>query len=235
MRNLVVFRGDYTEVKWPEAVCKNIHKCIIAPMKEQGILTDIMFCTYPSDMEKLKIYETYFNPVNIHYTKSGQIVNFKESLKLVHRIYQKYDYVIFLRFDIIYKMNINEWNIFTKEGVILPYRENSKLYPTGKFYGDAIIVISKSALLEVAYNLLACNIDTFICLHNISTIIQIKSPDIIIHTIIDGSYQSNTGLRMGDLRLNPIYIQVKYAYVGADKHLYLECLNDVNSTSFTDL
>jgi hypothetical protein len=132
-------------------------------------------------------------------------------------------------------MNINEWNIFTKEGVILPYRENSKLYPTGKFYGDAIIVISKSALLEVAYNLLACNIDTFICLHNISTIIQIKSPDIIIHTIIDGSYQSNTGLRMGDLRLNPIYIQVKYAYVGADKHLYLECLNDVNSTSFTDL
>jgi hypothetical protein len=234
MRNLIVFRGDYAQVRYPKAVCKNLHSYVLQYMKEKGIGIDVIFCTYPSDIDKLKVYENSFNPINIYYTESGQVLNFKESLRRAHDIYNKYDYIIFLRFDIVYKMNISEWDIFTKEGVILPYKERTNYYDTQSLYGDVIIVMSQYVFSEAAYALLSCNVNAFHLLHNISSIIQSRSPHITIHTIVDGHYQSNTGLKMHDTRLNPIYIQVRYAYAGADKHLYLEYLNDPDSIDFVD-
>ena len=122
-------------------------------------------------------------------------------------------------------MNINV-DIFNKEGIIFPYKEDSEeIFNSRRLYGDVIIIISKSSFLLVVDSLVNSNIQEYQppnCLHNIGSIIQKKVPNMLIHTIVEGYYQSRTVLAVDDPRLNPIYIQVKYPYNGNDKHLYSE-------------
>jgi len=230
-----LFRGTFNKVEDPTKICINILKYIIEPLHSNNIDTDIIFCTYQTNLDKLKIYETYLKPIKIIYTNNGQNINFKESLMFIKDIYDTYDYIIFLRFDVIYKMNIIDWNISNKDGLILPFKEDSEhVFKTKNYYGDVIIIIHKLSYLNFlnAFNLAFNNHlnDYIVCgganiiLHNLVSIVQKYNPNTNINTIVDGYYQSNTGVPENDIRLSPIYIQVKYTYYGSDKSLYLEYL-----------
>ena len=230
MKVLIIFRGDYSLVDYPRMVCKNIHKHIIQPLIDENICFHTMFSTYKTDLAKLGVYESALNPIKIQFSEyvseHGQIKNFKDALVMANDTLTPYDYILFLRFDIVYKMNIKEWNIFGKDGLILPYKENSELtFLERGFYGDCIIIFSQYAFTDAVYSLMSANFNDFFLLHNIAYLIRRRSIDIDVHTIINDYYQSNTGLLEGDKRLNPIYIQVKYEYHGTDKDKYTECLN----------
>ena len=223
MKVLLVFRGDYNLVTDPTFVCNNIQKYITEPMKENNIGVDIIFCTYKSNLDKLKIYELSLKPNKIYFTSNGQIINFKESLTLVKDMHCLYDYVIFLRFDAIYKTDINKWNIFNREGVTLPFKEDSEgLFNSHGFYSDIIIIIHKLSFLDVVNSVTHAGLDMFPCntLHAIGTIIKKQYSDIKINTILDGYYQSNTQYPSDDIRLSPLHILVKHPYSGSDKHLF---------------
>lgn len=226
MKSLIIFRGDYSYVTTPEVVCKNLLKYIVSPMREKNHVIDVIFCTYQSNLDKLKIYEEFLNPIGIHFTETGQINNFKASLQIVKDTYEKniYDHILFLRFDVIYKINIDDWNIFNNDGITFPFKEDTiELFNSYKYYSDIIIILSNSIFLDVANFLINTNNQAYRppnCLHNIFQIVQSNNNTIRVHTILDGYYQSNTMLTPNDPRLSPLHIQVKYEYRGKDKDLY---------------
>jgi hypothetical protein len=229
MRILIAFRGDYSVVNNPSAVCSNIKEKIIDPLRSKGDEVDILFFTYRTDMAKLGIYESHLYPIHTSFTNGGQIINFGEAMHYIKDIYDIYDYVLFLRFDIIYKMSIDKWNIFNK-GITFTYKEESKeLFMSHHFYGDVIISISKDSFKDILYALICTPPVEFIkhTLHQFGSIIQESYPHIQVSTILEGYFQSNTGIPEGDPRLNPLYIQVKYVYNGSDKELYTKYLNIV--------
>jgi hypothetical protein len=225
MKLLLVFRGDYKQVDNPDFVCENIKKQIIRPLEQQDSSADIIFCTYNHDMPKLDAYISALNPMGILYTNNGQVPNFKEALWFVSDVHNDYDYIIFLRFDIIYKKSIRYWNVFKKEGLIMTFKEDSEqFFIRNSLYGDVIIIISKQSYTPIMKSLIGTHDSHYVpltCLHNIYTIVKYFHPEISIHTIVDGYYQSKTSLPAGDVRLNPLYIQVKYEYHGADRDQWL--------------
>lgn len=228
MKTLIVFRGDYSTVANPKFICQNIKQNVIEPMKEKSIDVDVIFCTYPSDLNKLNTYASTLNPVQIYFTTNGQISNFKESMSKIKNIYDQYDYILFLRFDIFYKMNIMNFNIFDKDGIIFPYKEDSQhLFASETYYSDIVIIFSKSIFINVMDTLFDANMfdyQPFNTLHSIAKIVNKKYPDIKMHTMIDGYYQSNTELSADDIRLSPLFIQVKKPYFGKDRELYLSTM-----------
>ena len=235
MRYLIIFRGHHSlkenrkgiahsGIVDPKFVCNNIQRYILEPLKSNNNV-DIMFSTYNSNLENLKIFQSYLSPIKTFFTNNGQIINFKETLGLLSNIYDTYDHIIFLRFDIIYKKNILEWNFFDKEGIIYPFKEESleESHSLTRYYGDAIIIVSKSWFLNVSECIIKCHISEFIPeggFHNTPFLIQKSFPHIKIHTIVEGYYQSYTGLELGNPRINPIFIQVRYNYYQSDKAYY---------------
>jgi len=225
MKILLVFRGDYRQVERPEFVCENIIKQIIKPIQEQNNSVDVVFCTYIDDVSKLNVYISAINPMGILFTDNGQVPNFKQALSFVYDVHNDYDYIIFLRFDIIYKKSIDCWNVFDKEGLIMTFKEDTEQFFNEKrLYGDVIIIMSKSSYTKIMESIIETHDFRFFpptCLHNIYTMVKEFYSEISIHTIVDGYYQSKTSLPAGDTRLNPLYIQVKYEYNGADKSEWL--------------
>jgi hypothetical protein len=219
---LVAFRGAYDYVKNPTMVCYNIIKNVITSTTYD---VDVYFFTYDNDLDKLKIYDYYLKPKKIYFTEDGQIENFKESLQILENYYKNYDYVLFLRFDIIYKMPI--LNLCTKDGITFTYKEDTiEIFKTFGLYGDVIICISSSHFSEIRNALLCENagVEYFPhrTLHSLSSIINKRFPNVPTNTMIDGYYQSNTSMPVGDQRLNPIYIQVRHPYHGIDRLLYFD-------------
>jgi hypothetical protein len=229
MKFLIVFRGGYDRITDPGFLCRNVIKQIIEPLTQDGHTVETIFFTYNTDPAKLKIYSDNLHPKNISFTSSGQIINFKEALHGLKPIYSEYDYILFFRFELIYKMNIMEWNLFDKEGVILPYKEACYERGTpGELYGDNIIIFTKKYFMQIVDLMLNPTWPYFgnginATLHNIGTHIKNNHPDIPLHCIVDGYYQSFSRLPPGDIRLNPLYIQMHYAigYNGTDADLWL--------------
>jgi hypothetical protein len=231
MKILIVFRCDYSYIKDPNLICNNIIEYIIEPLLQQKIDFDIVFCTYPNDLDKLKIWELLISPIKIYYTESGQIANFIESLDKIKDIYNQYDYFLFLRMDIIYKVKISEWNVFKNEGLTLAFKEDSQeIFERIEYFSDIIIIISKSAFLKVkdalynVYNGKLPNHKDESHLHLLAKKVKTVYPDIQIHTILDGYFQSNTFfcyktntyMNSDDERINPLFIVAKYPYMGPE-------------------
>lgn len=215
MKILIIFRGGYTRVSNPQHVCNNVLKYIIAPLKDLNHIINIAFYTYNNDKDKLKIYTDSFNPIKIVFTESGQIINFKTALLDLKNLYKEYDTLIFLRFELIYTMNIIDWNILDKEGIILPFRENSiDMYEKEGLYGDNIIILSNKYFLMITDLIMQHNFTHNIdhlnplnaTLHDLGLIIHKKNPGIPFHCILDGYYQSLSPTNP-EVQ-NPIYIQV---------------------------
>lgn len=231
---LIVFRGACDRVSDINHVCKNVIKNIIKPLENMGndaeehststskSNVDVLFFTYDDDLNKLKIYESYFNPKKIYFTQNGQIENFKEALTILENYYKSYDHILFLRFDIIYKMTIRELFCF-QSGITLSFKEDSiHFFNERNLYGDVIICISCSYFPKIITALLETKTEDYCFLHSIGSTINKKFPDVPINTMVDGYYQSNTSIPVDDQRLNPIYIQVRHPYHGKDRLQYFD-------------
>jgi hypothetical protein len=185
-------------------------------------------------LEKLDILTRELTPKAIHYTEEGQIINFKKAVKDISLRYSQYDYVIFLRFEIVYKIDILKWNIFSQSGVIFPFKENCiTLFNARNLYSDIIIAVSNeylqqfSAVLDSADSSEYTNTNS---LHNLATIIQRHDYDLPIRIMIEGFYQSNTSLEGEDERLNPMFIMLHFRYRGRDIEEFKKYLSSDQDT-----
>jgi len=226
---LLVFRGSYSRVKNIDHVCKNINTYIIEPLLLHNYLPDIVFSTYNDDLAKLDIYKKYLSPKQILFTNSyiHQLTNFKETLHTIKSIYSEYTYILFLRFEAIYKISISKWNFYNKIGVILPFKNNSKEhFEKTQWYDDNIIIFSNDYYEQCSNILINASTHIFIpefTLHNIPTILHQTDTTIPIHCIVEGFFESNSITYDNyDEHVSPLYILVHYPYLGKDKDLFLE-------------
>jgi len=226
---LIVFRGGYTRVQNIEHVCKNIIEYIIDPLRLDNYVPDIIFSTYRDDLAKLDIYTKHLSPILTTFTNGTirQITNFKETLNTIKSIYSQYSYIIFLRFEAIYKIPITKWDFYNKTGVLFPFKEDSKeIFEKYQWYNDNIIIISNNFYQQCADILISAPTHLFspggITLHNIPTILHQTDATIPIHCLVEGFYQSNSITYDNyDEHVSPLYILVHYPYLGKDRDQFM--------------
>ena len=228
MKVLLVFRGGYSKID-PALLSKNIHDKVFTPLTENKIEYSTLFYTYATDLEKLNALKEGLNASEVNYTQDGQIINFKEAIKDICKRHDTYDYTIFLRFEIVYKLDIMKWNIFTQSGVIFPFKENCfTLFTSTNQYSDIIIAVSKECIKPLSSVLDQADISEYTntnTLHNLGTIINRHDYDIPVLCMLEGYYQSNTSLDRDDDRLNPMFIMLHYRYNGRDKNEFMAYLS----------
>lgn len=213
MKTLFVFRGGFRKRNIePELVCRNIHKNIFKPLIENNNNYDVVFQTY--NFPELEIFKNNYNPINVYITEqknSTQIINFSNALENIKPIYENYDNIVFLRFEVIYKKPIFESNILNNEGLILPYKEDSEeLFKSHEYYSDIIICITKKYFLDFFHIVNSKpNKFTIGALHEIGKFCKDKMP---INSIIDGYWQSSSGWRRNDSRLSPLFVLTHHPY-----------------------
>ena len=225
MKILIIFRGGYSRVPDPEFVCKNIEQYIVLPLSKDKHIFDVVFSTYNENPQKLEIFNKHLNPIKTFFTQNGQIINFKETLNNIKPLYDEYDYILFLRFEAIYKIPINEWNFQNKEGLILPFKEHTeKLFNETGWYNDNIIIVSKSSFETFYHSIIQAGHNLFHpdnTLHNIVNIIRRNDNTIQVHCLVDGYFQSNVSYcPQIEGHMSPLYILVHYPYTGKDRHLF---------------
>jgi hypothetical protein len=227
MKVLIVFRGGYARID-PTLLVKNICDKVYTPLIKNKIEYTTVLYTYPTDTERLTILKEGLGVRDIHFTKEGQIENFTEAVHGISMLYSDYDYIIFLRFEIIYKIDIMNWNIFNRSGLFFPFKENCiTLFTATRQYSDIIIAISKeyvkplSLVIDTVDRNQYTNTNT---LHNLGFIVERKDYYIPVVCMLDGFYQSNTSLALGDDRLNPMFIMSHYKYNGSDRKEFSEYL-----------
>ena len=213
MKFLFVFRGGFRKRNIePELICRNIHKNIFKPLLENNHEYDIVFQTY--NFSELEIFKNNFKPLNVYVTESNtstQIINFNNALDNIKPIYENYDIIIFLRFEVIYKKNILEWDIFNNEGLTLPYKEDSEeLFKSHEFYSDIVICITKKYFTDF-YDIVNSKPTKFTigAIHEIGRVCKHKIP---INCIVDGYWQSSSGWKRDDRRLSPLFILTHHPY-----------------------
>jgi hypothetical protein len=222
---LIIFRGGYNRVSNVEFVAKNIKQYIIEPLKYSNLKFNVLFSTYNENSEKLEIYKKYLEPSKIFFTSNGQIINFKESLENIKTIYEEYSHIVFLRFEAIYKIPIRTWNFFNREGLILPFKEDTPaIFNRHGWYNDSIIILSTSFYLKIKEAVLTASNHLFqpaTTLHNLANIVKLYDKSIPIEVLVDGFFQSNSpGFPQIDGHLSPFYILVHYPYYGSDRTIY---------------
>jgi len=194
MKILIVFRAGYSRITDPETVINNIQKYILKPLSQHKVT--VIFSTYNEDSSKLNVYKEKLRPEHVYIHQknqdnNGQVINFKDqTLPLLENV--DHDYVFFLRFEMIYKLNVFDWGIFNKEGMFFPYKEdNEDLFTKHNWYSDTIIIVSKKYFDIFRKTIMSTPLDDFIplyTLHNIANLVK----DVPVHCIIDGYYNSNT-------------------------------------------
>ena len=71
-----------------------------------------------------------------------QYLNFYYGMINIQPFVKDYDKIIFLRFDICYKINIMKWNIFNDKGIGFTFKDyNDEYFKKMNTHGDCIIVI----------------------------------------------------------------------------------------------
>ena len=224
---LIIFRGGCSRVNDPTLVCKNIELQVLNPLRSR-VNVDIIFSTSSKGDPKVDTFRTHLQPKQIIYTASGQIVNFQETLLNLQNIYSRYTHIIFLRFELLYKVSFDSLSILDTNGLRLPYKEDSQeLFDSHKYYGDCIIMISTDHFANVSKALLDADFDTISTgkghdiLHRIVTVVLAAFPETPVTCILDGFFQSNTHYCGNSIKLNPLYIMTHYPYCG-DKQYFLD-------------
>lgn len=222
---LIVFRGGCSRVNIPTLICKNIEMQILGPLRSK-VNVDIIFSTSSKQDENIDTFNSLLRPMQIFYTSSGQIVNFQETFTNLQSKYLKYTHIIFLRFEVIYKVTFDTLNILDTIGIRLPYKEDSQeLFYSHKYYGDCIIVISRDHFANISRALLDADFNTISSgyghdiLHKIVTVILVSFPQTPISCILNGFFQSNTNYSADNIKLNPLYILTHYPYYGDKQYL----------------
>jgi len=232
MKVLLAFRGGFSRIQ-PKYLCKNIRDKIFAPLEANGIDYTTVFFTNTYDASKCDALKEGLKPESIYMTQDGQLNNFNQAINTIVSTYTTYDYIVFLRFELIYKIDILRWNIF-QEGFVVPYKENCPLvFSVSNLYSDTIICISKDYVERVKTVYSNFFMKEHLhgeSLHDFVTWLQLYDKSIPIHCMLDGFYQSNTGLEAGDDRINPLYIMSHFKYLAYDRDQYIEYLPEDQNT-----
>ena len=155
MKILLVFRGENKKISGGK-FC-DVRKCIpnnkvriIDSLRNMGHIVDIMFVTYYS--EYLQDFVEAYNPQKVftmNYENSSQILNFKFLLENIESYACEYDRILVLRFDYLFKKNIEDWNEWQKEGMMFPWKDvNEELYNQRKYTMDGFFCLDSKWFKE---------------------------------------------------------------------------------------
>jgi len=155
MRYCIVFRGHNQRSKNNMSALDNIrnwYRTIFYKLKENNIEYDIFFITYDSEiLSGLNTKETILYSDQIKNQSDScqpQKQSLLDSIKLYTESEIKYSKLIILRFDIIYKIPITEWNHFNDEGIILTNKDVH--WPSHKLYSDVVFIIDNKFIFTFA-------------------------------------------------------------------------------------
>ena len=235
---LIVFRGDCNRFTDYQFIYNNIKLKILDPLNSKNYTYDIIASSYLEQLNNLNEFSKYFNPIKLYTMNKDNSTQVKQFMFTVNMIktninIAEYTKILFLRFDIVYKMSIINWKYLDTCGFIVPYKEDSnELFNTHKYHSDVFLSIDTN-LFEEFYKYLNCiylqylnNSYTDIIahepfplnlLHNVANILLYYNPNFIISYCIDGCYQSNTSV--SDNRLSPLFICLSKQYHSNDIHL----------------
>ena len=123
MKISIIFRGD--NLRYQDGIalnsCLNVSnwkKTIFDDLREAGHNIDIVFITYPSAI--LDELTTLIAPSSVILIPNiSQSYNFNQVGKYITDNSDNYDRFIILRFDLIYKMRITNWNKWYKDDLVL--------------------------------------------------------------------------------------------------------------------
>ena len=223
MSILIVFRGNCNRYDNIDLIVSNFIKKIKLPLTNNNYIVDIILSTYKNELNFLEKFKKYLEPIFINLLdgQSTQKDLFFNTIKFIKNNcdYTKYEKIIFLRFDIIYKVDILHWNIFDKKGIFFPFIEDSEeIYNITKYHSDIIIAVD-----EIYFDFLYKTMKEFIplcrsdgfphfpyhILHNIGNLLNSKYT-VPINYMFDGYYQSSTHptIAVGS-KLNPMFVNVR--------------------------
>ena len=246
MKFLVVMRGNCNRFKNIKYIYNNYFLKIKNPLLENGHTIDCMFNTYNGDDEYFEKFKELYNPIKTFRMDPHkyQFVNFYYGMINIQQFVKDYDKIIFLRFDICYKINIMKWNIFNDKGIGFTFKEDA--YPGYKSrgcIGDVVIIIDNEYFDKV-YDAIHESIQYYHfnnkisenipfgfsvdgTLHSFHTVLLFKYKTFPVYYIIDEYYHSATHpvWYMTNELLNPLYIMMGRDYFGdMNDYLLLERL-----------
>ena len=238
MSILIILRGNSNRHNNYDVFYQN-HKLKISDyLTSKGYKIDYILSSYSNEEESLNKYIQLFDPIKVYKRppeNSNQSQQFMFTLESIYTNIdlKKYNKIILLRLDIIYKRGISLWNIFDRNGFITPFKEDTiECYNQNKYHSDVIMIIDSEYFNDM-YNSykLYCAVPPlrlegqypppFIntVLHNVGNIIRFYNPQINIYYFIDGFWQSCSEIAGNDVRLNPLFINIRDPYYGNDLNL----------------
>lgn len=145
MKICIIFRGetvrDYIKHINTFDNVKNIQEHIFNDLREHGIDYDIALITYENEIVK-----DFQKEYNVKDTIICEYISQQHNMAEVNKYTQdhalQYDRFIILRFDILYKIKITNWNKFYEEGILVPNRDVT--YDVSLFCNDVIFIIDQS-------------------------------------------------------------------------------------------
>ena len=144
MKICILFRGEIERnchgISNPCIHYTNWQKNIFTDLSNSGYNFDIIFITYPCN--SIDILKDKLHPKEIillPFENSSQINTFSKTNDYIQTHQSEYDRFIILRFDIIYKLNITQWNHWNSTNIILPNKDIT--WNETKFYNDILFII----------------------------------------------------------------------------------------------
>ena len=238
MKFLIVMRGHCNRNENIQYIYDNYLLKIKNSLLNNGHTVDCMFNTYNGYDEYFEKFKKLYNPIkvfrsnefqpnkyeNIAPNCTFQILNFYDGMTNIKSFINDYDKIIFLRFDICYKINIMKWNIFNDKGIFFTFKEDSiETYKKMNGVGDTIIIIDSEYFNKV-YDCIHEYVQYYFFgnklvekipsehwitnLHWLKITLLEKYDTLPIYYIVDGYYQSVTFFNsyMTLDKLNPLYI-----------------------------
>ena len=246
MKFLVVMRGSCNRFENIRYIYDNYLLKIKNPLLDNGHTIDCMFNTYNGDDKYFEKFKKLYNPIKVFRmdTCKYQYLNFYYGMINIQPFVKDYDKIVFLRFDICYKINIMKWNIFNDKGIFFTFKDyNDEYFKKMNTHGDCIIVID-NIYFDQVYEAIHESIqyyefnnkisehipfgfDVDGTLHHFSNILLCKYNKFPIYYVIDGYYISSTFYKwfITNEVLNPLYIMMSRDYYGdISDYLLLERL-----------
>lgn len=126
---LIIIRGNSNRHTQYERFFKNHEIKIASYFKKNEYNIDYILSSYDNE-ESLSYYINYFKPINVYKRspdKSDQVHLFFNTLNNVINDIDitKYEKIIIIRFDVIYKRGVYYWNMFNDKDMTVLFKENN--------------------------------------------------------------------------------------------------------------
>lgn len=196
-RYCIVFRGENV---------RNAHGQVdaidhIANWKQSifdVIKCDCVFITYPSESLP-KLIDT-LHPIYVQTSGyNDQVTNMYAAMEWVMKNKEKYDRFMFLRFDIVYRLCIDQWPKWKENGIILFSKDQHyySIFRFHHFYRDELFIVDSKYLqpfYESVYN------PEFFSLHHVGR--DLEKYDIPLYVMYDDNIYNQ--------KHNPLFVLRPY-------------------------